>query len=228
LKTLTTMLHEDENALNVNVNNDNASTVVTQSKNQSSPTLHIATTKCVDGSHHLFSFTGRSRFQSISTNWTTDEVLKAVKASCTIPASFHPSDILWTSQSLQYPDSDGVLVDGVYHCDGGIAAPAPGTPWDNDGGVCPIIVSPISAGSLSIFDRIQNTEVPKRISPEDDSFRLLPLSSLKCRGGFTVKPSMQNLRALRMASGLVSSGELQGWYDRGVEDAIRMVEEWDG
>jgi hypothetical protein len=65
-----------------------------------------------------------------------------------------------------------------------------------------------------------------RISPKDYSWRLLPISNLNCRGDFDVKPSLQNLRALRMASGLVSSKELQDWYDRGIDDALRILDDY--
>ena len=222
LKTLTTMLHEEENSLNAS--NHPSFTTITDGKREIPPSLHIATTKCIDGSKHLFSFPG-TMFSSISTTWTTDKVLDAVKASCTIPQSFHPADIIFKRQNISYPDVDGIYIEGHHHVDGGIASPAPGTPRDKEEGACPIIISPISAGSPSFFSR--NGKVQRRISPTDDSCRLLPISNLTCRGDFNVKPSLQNLRALRMASGLVSSTELQGWYDRGVEDALTMVKEWD-
>jgi predicted acylesterase/phospholipase RssA len=151
-------------------------------------------------------------------------MLEAVKASCTIPPSFHPADIILQSQQNSYPDSEGILLsDGNYHVDGGIAAPAPPTPRDGREGACPIIISPISAGAPFFFPRERET---MRISPVDDSWRLLPISNLICRGDFDVKPSIQNLRALRMASGLVSSKELEGWFQLGIDDALRVVKIW--
>ena len=62
-----------------------------------------------------------------------------------------------------------------------------------------------------------------RISPIDTSWRLLPVGSVKLNGNFDVKPSMQNLKCLRMASGLVSSSELREWYEMGMTDSISMI-----
>jgi hypothetical protein len=71
LKTLTSMLHEEENSHNC-VRSPAPSVIVTDGKRDSPPSLHIATTKCVDGSHHLFNFSGCiGQYSSISTSWTT-------------------------------------------------------------------------------------------------------------------------------------------------------------
>jgi len=226
LKTLRTMLYQEENSLNMD-RQRSTSPVVTEGKKTVPPSLHIATTKCVDGSHHLFHFSGCvDKYSSISSAWTTDKILDAVKASCTIPQSFHPADMIFKSQSIAYADSEGIMIDGQGHVDGGIAAPAPRTPHDDLAGSCPITVSPISVGEPLIISSSQN-KTDKRISPIDDSWRLLPISNLNFRGDFDVKPSVQNLTALRMASGLVSSKELQVWYDRGIEDALRLIEDWE-
>jgi|AntRauTorckE5430_2_1112549.scaffolds.fasta_scaffold01390_8 predicted acylesterase/phospholipase RssA len=226
LQTLRTMLHQEENLLNSIDSEQFTSHVATEGKKHVPPSLHIATTKCVDGSHHLFHFSGCvDKYSSISSAWTTDKILDAVKASCTIPQSFHPADMIFKSQSISYSDSEGVMIDGQGHVDGGIAAPAPRTPRDDLEGSYPIIISPISVGEP--FFNSSSQKIEKRISPRDDSWRLLPISNLNCRGDFFIKPSVQNLRALRMASGLVSSKELQGWYDRGIEDALRLVEDWE-
>ncbi len=112
------------------------------------------------------------------------------------------------------------MPDGNYHVDGGIATPAPTTPDDNLGGACRIIISPVSKGRPFFSARNDNV---MRISPDDYSWRLLPISNLSFRGGFDVKPSIQNLRAMRMASGIVSSKELDTYYQQGVDDAIKML-----
>jgi predicted acylesterase/phospholipase RssA len=139
------------------------------------------------------------------------ELLECVRASCTIPRTFHPYDVLAGSQ-LSYPDSDGILIRGEYHVDGGIAGPAP--PVLNCSNV--IIVSPISGSSKS-----------HRISPTDTSFAIW--RELKCRGDldFQVRPSIQNLKALRVASGFTTSRELQTWYEQGINDANDFLQDWD-
>lgn len=167
--------------------------------------LYICTTKCVDGTLHLF---------DADTLENDEELLKCVRASCTIPKTFHPMDVLESSGHLCYPDSDGILVRGEYHVDGGIAAPAPPVPCNDDQ---VIVVSPISCSILSNDDN--------RISPKDSSFAMF-WKDLKCRGDFLVRPSMQNLKALRVASGTTTSTELQSWYNQGVQDATDFVSEW--
>uniref|UniRef100_A0A7S3VGY4 PNPLA domain-containing protein n=1 Tax=Chaetoceros debilis TaxID=122233 RepID=A0A7S3VGY4_9STRA len=218
LEILKTMLHEEENG-----STTSSETLVTREKNSLPPSLHISATKCADGSHHLFNFSP-NLYPNISSCWATDDILEAVKASCSIPQSFHPADIVFKNQSLSYPNSEGVLIDDDYFVDGGIAAPAPSTPRDNQDGAHPIIISPISAGSRSLF--FGEDDAPRRISPLDNSWRLLPISTLVCRGNFRVKPSIQNLKAMRVASGMAASVELQEWYDLGVSDALRKLDEW--
>jgi predicted acylesterase/phospholipase RssA len=168
------------------------------------PRLHVCTTRCSDGTAHVFSEKDLD---------TREKLLTCVQASCTIPRSFHPMDVLESSGSLVYPDSDGILIDGGYHVDGGIAAPAPPIPGYHDGEV--IVVSPIS-GSRRWGEY--------RISPRDSSFSIW--TELTCRGGFDVKPSIQNLRALRVASGSTSLTELQSWYNQGIDDANMFLKEW--
>ncbi len=225
IEILKRMLHEEERARSSVRKIDMNSTpeIVThgRSRQNQPPSLHVATTKCLDGSHHLFTFPP-NLYPTISSSWNIDYILEAVKASCTIPLSFHPADIMFKNQSITYPDSDGIFIDGSYHVDGGIAAPVPPTPYDERDGSCPITISPISAAA-PLF---QSKETfGKRISPDDDSMRLLPLSNISCRGDFHVKPSIQNLRALRIASGVTSSEELQEWYEKGTNDALRMLRE---
>ena len=164
------------------------------------PSLYICTTKCKDGSVHLFHVDKQD----------TTKLLKCVRASCTIPrTSFHPTDVLASSGNLVYPDTDGILIDGDYHVDGGIAAPAPPVPDSKD----VIVVSPISGSSPY-----------PRISPRDSSFSIW--WELKCRGDFHVRPSIQNLQALRVASGSTTSEELRSWYEQGMDDANSFLKEW--
>lgn len=172
---------------------------------ESSPLLYICTTKCIDGSVHVFSASELN---------DKEEVLKCVRASCTIPRSFHPMDVLESSGSVAYPDSDGIEIRGEHYVDGGIAGPAPPVPDFHDGTI--IVVSPISGSPR---------EDAWRISPEDSSFTIW--RELKCKGDFYVRPSVQNLRALRAGSGSTTSVEYQSWYDQGISDANKFLKEWE-
>lgn len=167
-------------------------------------TLHIATTRCSDGSLHLFDF------QTASIN--RSRLVKCLEASCKIPAHFHPADVVQSKWLSKYPEEDGIIIDGKSFCDGGIAAPAPPTPIDNEEGVCSIVVSPISGG-----DKETNAI---RISPRDDSWKF-PMD-LKLRGGFAVHPSLQNIQAMQVSAGVASPSMLRKWYERGVKDVERV------
>jgi len=208
--------------------------VIQHANNKRPPSarLYICTTKTLDGSAQIFGFEPKySNFSSISTSWKTDEILKCVKASCTIPSTFHPWDLV-SKGELSYLDSDGILLknDGnddpsaygnygnsnineSYYVDGGISQPAPPTPLDLEEGFCPITISPISGPGKY------------RISPVDRS--LGSSWKLTCRGDFQVRPSFQNLKALQVASGMAATTEeLTSWYQRGVEDAEKFVQDW--
>lgn len=161
--------------------------------------LYICTTKCKDGSVHLFD----------AHELEHQELLECVRASCTIPQTFHPYDVM-VGGKLSYPDSDGIFIRGEYHVDGGIAGPAPPVPDCSD----VIVVSPISGFSNS-----------HRISPKDSSFSIW--RELKCRGDFYVRPSIQNLKALRVASGVTTSTELKSWFEQGMNGATEFLEYWD-
>ena len=80
-------------------------------------------------------------------------------------------------------------------------------------------MSPVSFGAIS-----EGGDELFRISPDDSSLLLLPCRNIKCRGDFLVKPSVQNLRTLRVAGGVTTSAELKEWYERGMEDAKRMID----
>ncbi len=236
LEILSSMLHDEERhwsgtcVENDIINNDhdssfnnsdttrlNTSSTLDQRIVKVPPNLYIAVTRCTDGLPHLLRFSNNQMFSTISSSWNTDGILEAVRASCTIPASFHPIDLFpgLFNQSVQYPDVEGISIDGSSYVDGGIASPAPILPTVNTNGSKTVIISPISftGTSSNIY----------RISPNDDSWRLLPLKNITCRNDFVVKPSINNARALRIASGATTSEELQEWYDRGVADAKENI-----
>ncbi len=217
-KHLKDMLHEEEAQSASNFDTTNTT---------QKPILHIATTKCVDGSLKLWSFdrSNQTLYKTISSHWNIDPMLKAVQASCKIPMSFHPFDCLDMNiiKNSSYPSEEGIrLEDGLFHVDGGIAAPAPlaVTPDDDCSPSIPIIVSPISYSSTS-----QNSHL-KRISPSDNSWRLIPIQNIQCKAGFQVRPSVQNLKSLRVAGGITNSSELETWYGLGKENAEQHLQKW--
>ena len=195
---------------------------IDQRKRNNIPNLYVATTKCNDGSTHLFRYNTNEMFSTISSSWNTDSILQAVKASCTIPSSFHPIDLLpgLFMDKISYPDQEGILIDGQYYVDGGISSPVPSIPKLNET-TKQIVVSPISYG-----ENVNSQQDFHRISPSDNSWRLLPLQNVQFRNGFFVKPSMQNIRALRVAGGIASSDELRDWYELGIEDGNKAIETW--
>lgn len=170
--------------------------------------LHVATTRCSDGSLRLFSFPSESTLD-------TGYLLKCLEASCRIPQHFHPFDVLpnrWFPPS-SYPESDGVIIDGCSHVDGGISAPCPSSPDESVEGAINVQISPFSGSS---------SRGSLRISPSDDSWRLLPFD-VTCRGDFDVHPSLQNIRAMQASAGLTDSATLRKWFERGVEDGNKAM-----
>ena len=197
--------------------NSNTSSIDDNSMNNNSASLHIATTRCSDGSLQLFDFPSKLQSSIID----KDHLVNCLRASCKIPPHFHPSDVLekssWLSSSYAiYPQQDGIIINGESYVDGGISAPAPATPLDIKEGACRIVVSPISGPDCNESNTI-------RISPIDNSLKL-PID-IKCRGGFSIYSSLQNLQAMQNSAGLVSSSILQDWYDRGIGDGERMIDE---
>lgn len=166
----------------------------------SSTKLHIATTRCSDGRGKLFSF---APIAESPTRWQEDRdhLLRCVEASCQIPPTFHPYDLISPST---YPDEHGILLnDGLAHVDGGIATPAPLPPTQN-GTHQRIIISPVS-GSSTV----------SRISPNTEK-RLLEWT---VPHDMRIHLSLSNVRALQNAAGYVSSTKLKEWYERGQRDA---------
>jgi predicted acylesterase/phospholipase RssA len=178
------------------------------------PVLDICTTKCSDGTAHMFPFSA-----PIEDEKQLELLLKCVEASCAIPRTFHPWDV-FTSSPVQYPVEDGIRIrlgdtaatasndDDEAYVDGGIAAPAPPTPPE----LTRIIISPVTG---------ESPPTCLRISPVADSrsLRLFPLRV----GDFGVQTSWQNLKALRASAGMVSTQDLREWYDQGQRDAERFV-----
>jgi predicted acylesterase/phospholipase RssA len=178
--------------------------------------LNVCTTKCSDGKMHLFSFATKT----VTYPSQTDDVLKAVQASCIIPRSFHPFD-MFSKQPLNFANEEGVDIDGAFYVDGGIAAPVPPTPLDKDPQCAGRIeVSPISGPS------VPSSSTPIfSIRPNDHSLPLLPfsLTTTRCQP-FSIRPSVQNVRAFVVSMGLAKPQVLRDWYQHGMDDASEFVE----
>ena len=139
-------------------------------------------------------------------------ILQSIRASCVIPQTFHPLDIV--SSPTPYPEHEGILIedaqDGVgFYVDGGIATPAPVKEQEAEGDerTTRTVISPVVGTSLAT----------ERISPRDRGGWWLP--QVRVRHDMGVRLSLFNLRALQMATGNVSSTELRNRYQRGYDDA---------
>jgi len=179
---------------------------LTNTNKETVPVLSICTTRCRDGQLQVFDFgpdddasDGRDASLLLS---------PALEASCRIPPSFHPWDILSSSRS--YAHTEGILIGDESYVDGGIAAPAPPTPAT----LRRILISPIAGASKNDW----------RISPSS-IYTSNYWPSIRLDHDFGVDASMGNLRALRAASGMTTASELQEWYQRGQDDAIRFLED---
>jgi predicted acylesterase/phospholipase RssA len=171
--------------------------------------LYVCATKSSDGSMHLFEFDLKENNPQTDPN-----LFRAIHASCMIPKSFHPFDV-FSRETPSYPD--GIEIDGVLFCDGGISSPAPSTPMDDDVNcVRNIVISPIS-GPESIRTRRGS------IRPNDRSFALPFAFTSRC-GSFQVNASLQNLRAAFGSIGAATPETLRDWHDRGVTDAEMFLE----
>lgn len=173
------------------------------------PTLHIATTKCSDGSFKIFSF------EPDNMQNQHRKLLVALQASCKIPLLFHPWDA-FSKHAPSYPEHDGIEIDGDFYVDGGISCPCPIVPTDDD--ATNISISPISGSSLTKCHAIR---------PNDNSWKAPLLSDVVARcGTFAVRPSVDNLRALFASAGAASPRVLKDWHDRGVDDAYLFLGQW--
>mmetsp|Transcript_63816 Transcript_63816/g.74743 ORF Transcript_63816/g.74743 Transcript_63816/m.74743 type:complete len:300 (+) Transcript_63816:176-1075(+) len=195
LRNLTCMLQEE-------------TSVASEETRRSSLPLTICTTKCSDGSMQLFDFPDEKR--------DLPYLLHTIQASCTIPPTFHPYDII-SSRPLSYPEEGAIKIDGFHYVDGGIAAPAPPTPFDMDVNSHRIVISPLSGG---------HSASECSIRPRDTSWSL-PWDITASRDrSFRIRPSVQNLQALLGSIGAASPAVLKKWYDRGTQDAEWFLNDW--
>ena len=146
--------------------------------------------------------TGRAH--AISSFASRDALLAAVAASCCVPRSFHPFDVLRSRPT--YPAGEGVLLDdcnGAY-VDGGITAAAPIVP-----AACTVTVSPLSGPTTS--------RPGHRISPARGTrLGALTLADLP------VDLSVDNARALVHSLG-ASPSVLRSYFERGQRDAAAFA-----
>ena len=203
--------------------------------------LHVCATRNSDGSPKIFKFGGASPGSSsegggggsatIATTTTDPSLLMdCVRASCTIPRSFHPVDVLRRQTAISYPEGDGVAIHddeggggddaAAYYCDGGIASPAPPVSVEADSmmSVVVVVVSPM----VCTHDDMHPVICPAAAK----SWLLRWMTpSLALKGGLRAQCSLQNARAAIAASGAASSSDLQLWYERGVRDAESFLDD---
>lgn len=182
--------------------------------------LGIATTECSTGELRMF------EYDTSTEDASSDHLLSAIQASCTIPRTFHPWDVL-SKFSPTYLDEDGIEIEGSFFVDGGIAAPCPVWRGDleaQDREVANIIlISPIS-GSLLLQPPILGS-----IRPSDSSFKLPLIGHLAPRSesaAFRIRPLVQNLQSLVASMGAVHPQILHDWHQQGVEDANIFWSKW--
>jgi len=174
------------------------------------PMLHIAVTRCRDGKGQHFSFSPTC----LLNHDDDDDLIRCLEASCRIPPSFHPYDILSSSVAV-YPEQDGIVLrNGEAYVDGGIATPAPPTPLDHTR----LIVSPLTGTSSNESMRIS----PNAILSSNNN-RYWGQVRVAHDLGIHVL-SWSNLRALRAAMGLVTSSKLRDWYQKGQDDAHQWLQ----
>ncbi|KAL7575218.1 hypothetical protein ACA910_018703 [Epithemia clementina (nom. ined.)] len=211
------------------------------------PKLHIWATHCRTGMARSFSLdVAQLLLRNDNHNHANDcqgkwhqRMVTIIQASTRIPASFHPMDIAMkqlrpfcSTMTLTYPDHEGILLDGEYYVDGGIALPAPTLPPQdarmlldvndddnkNTKGL-DIVISPLTR-------HCRNGRL--RLSPSDNTYGggagWWAGQQLYVAQDFGVSLwSLDNWRALRAASGLTSSAELRHWYERGQDDALQFL-----
>ena len=171
--------------------------------------LHIATTRCIDGKPHIFSFHDFDLGQR-------KRILTAVEASTKIPISFHPFDVLPLSSST-YDATEGIEINGESFVDGGIAMPAPPLPEglsnDYDDDILDVVVSPIAGSSRR---RV-------RVSPPSSPWRF---GNFFLPDDFGIELSITNYKAGTRAAGLINRYESEKWYQRGQDDVERFLENY--
>ena len=201
-RNLKQMLIEEENQQNSS-----------DSKEVQSPALFICATKSEDGSAHLFLGDFQER----------EKLLKSIQASCRIPISFHPADMLKSNSTYV---GEGIEIDGELYVDGGIAAPfPPPSPIDlntqHNHSVHRILVSPIELKPPS-YNENHHYICP---SSSPNNANISSFWYLKTRNNLRICPSLENFRALMVAGGFASSsGQLRSWYERGMDNAHDFVD----
>jgi len=147
-------------------------------------------------------------------NDSTDNIIDVVNASCRIPSSSHPVDIISNKQRI-YAEHEGVQL-GTHgsFVDGGIAAPAPPTSPD----LMRIVVTPL-------VGKTPTTALSHRISPSPEHLTF-SWPSINLNYDLSIPLiCIDNLRALRMSMDIVRSSELEEWFLRGQRDAESFLDE---
>ena len=150
---------------------------------------------------------------------TRENLLQAVRASCHIPASFHPLDMLRSRAAPYYPAAEGIKVGAEeYFCDGGISAAVPQLPPLAPSTTLVQVVPIAGPRGGSGGDDVG----VERISPGD--FPFFPSASI---AGLPVYLSLGNARALALSVGGGSPEALTEQFKLGEMDASTWWEHWE-
>ena len=164
--------------------------------------LHVQLTACETGQATMLStFADRA------------ELIDALFASCRIPRSFHPLDMLRGGAALKYPANEGKRVRGTPYVDGALSSlcPSPAVAGATTLKVCPLAALP------SEF----------LICPEKPSTvgKGIPNIGLGHRtvGGLPLHACLSNLKLLQAGAFGAAPRELERLYDDGCADAERYL-----
>jgi len=180
--------------------------------------LYVCVTKSEDGSPHLFPFPNHS-----ASSFDGERLLQAIEASCRIPVSFHPLDLLKTIVSYE---EEGIEINGTFYVDGGLSGVfPPPCPMDMDTTQQShrILVCPLSIGRVLAINELSGKSQfvisPGHGATPSSNWSLM----MKARDGMSIKPTVKNLQNLVAAAGFTSSEALLDWNNRAKEDAELFI-----
>lgn len=192
--------------------------------------LFLGATECETSRRALLSQFGGS----------AETLLTCVLASCAIPKSAHPFDLLFRASPPRYPSRDGIFVPLSCEHDGGASARKQAAPahapaeWEAgvrayvDGGLSAALPLPpeelgLDVLTVSPLSGPRQQPGPARrmhLCPDDRSARIPGWAP--ALAGLRVYVSLGNVRAAASAGG-APPAVLRSWYDRGRADAEEFV-----
>ncbi|CAB9503921.1 expressed unknown protein [Seminavis robusta] len=180
-----------------------------RSRVKDGPNLLVCATRSSDGSPQLFPFTAPYPDQ--------ERLFDVIRASCQIPASFHPLD-LFAKNPMTY-EGEGIEIDGTLYVDGGVSGVFPPARLHDQEQSHRILVTPIAVTLTETTKEYLSTLIcPHKGAPSMWS------RFFTTRDGIAIEPSVSNIQSLVPASGMTSSEALEDWYLRGMDDGERQLD----